>query len=41
MELFGKVEKTFVRGQLVYDNGQFAAKPVGQFLLKERVESKK
>jgi allantoinase len=41
MELFGKVEKTFVRGQLVYDNGNFAAKPVGQFLLKERVESKK
>ncbi|HEY9682168.1 MAG TPA: allantoinase AllB [Drouetiella sp.] len=41
MELFGKVEKTFVRGQLVYDNGNFAAKLVGQFLLKERVESKK
>lgn len=41
MELYGKVEKTFVRGQLVYDNGQFAEKPVGRFLLKERVESKK
>jgi len=40
MELFGKVEKTFVRGQLVYNNGQFASEPVGQFLLRERVESK-
>jgi allantoinase len=41
MQLFGLVEKTFVRGQLVYDNGQFMPTPVGQFLLKERVESKK
>jgi allantoinase len=41
MQLFGLVEKTFVRGNLVFDNGKFSAAPIGKFLLKERVESKK
>ncbi len=41
MQLFGLVEKTFVRGHLVFDNGKFSSAPIGKFLLKERVESKK
>lgn len=41
MKLMGKVEKTFVRGQIVFENGEFSSQPVGQLLLRERVESKK
>lgn len=32
MELFGKVEATFVRGQRVYDNGEFSAEPQGTLI---------
>lgn len=31
-ELTGKVKQTFVRGNLVYDNGNFVGQPVGQYL---------
>jgi len=34
--LRGKVEKTFLRGQIVYDGGEFA-KPKGRLLLRQRV----
>lgn len=30
----GKVVKTFLRGKMVYDQGQFSEKPLGHFLLK-------
>lgn len=41
MILMGRVEKTFVRGHIVFDNGEFSANAGGQLLLRERVESKK
>lgn len=37
MKVFGEVEKTFVRGHLVYDHGDFVHGPVGQPILKGRV----
>jgi allantoinase len=33
-ELFGVIEKTYVRGNKVYDCGNFNRQPTGEFLLK-------
>lgn len=41
LHLFGLVEKTFVRGNLVFDHGKLKGKTTGQFLLKKHAESKK
>jgi len=32
----GKVEKTFLRGQIVYDDGEFTSDPSGEILLREK-----
>jgi allantoinase len=34
--LRGVVEKTFVRGQMVYDGGEFYPSPLGRVILRER-----
>jgi allantoinase len=40
MQLMGKVEKTYVRGQVVFENDQLVNKTVGRMMLQQRVESK-
>lgn len=40
LKLMGQVEKTYVRGQIVFQNGQLENKTVGRMLLQQRVESK-
>jgi allantoinase len=40
MTLKGRIEKTFVRGMIVFENGQLANEQVGRMLLQQRVESK-
>ncbi|HEY9777540.1 MAG TPA: allantoinase AllB [Planktothrix sp.] len=40
-QLMGRIEKTFVRGNLVFNDGVVTPQPTGQMLLRERVESKK
>lgn len=34
-ELYGKVVATVVRGNVVYDDGEFSKEPLGQLLLKD------
>lgn len=41
MRLAGRVEKTFVRGKLVFDGGEFGSKAHGQILLRDRVEGRR
>jgi allantoinase len=41
MKLMGQVEKTFLRGQLIYEQGKHSKHPVGQTLMREHAESKK
>jgi len=40
LTLMGKIEKTYVRGQVVCENGQLSNKTVGRMLLQQRVEIK-
>lgn len=40
MTLMGKVEKTYVRGMVVFENGKLTNGQVGRMLLQQRVESK-
>lgn len=40
-QLFGAVEKTFVRGKLVYESGKFSSAPSGEQILRANVESKR
>ncbi|MDZ4835682.1 MAG: allantoinase AllB [Candidatus Melainabacteria bacterium] len=40
MQLMGKVERTYVRGQIVFQDGQLTNGTVGRMLLQQRVESK-
>lgn len=40
MQLMGKVERTYVRGQIVFKDGQLVNQTVGRMLLQQRVESK-
>jgi hypothetical protein len=41
MKLFGKVEKTIVRGQTVYEKGKLTGGMVGSMVLRKRVETKR
>lgn len=40
MQLMGKVERTYVRGQIVFQDGQLSNNTVGRMLLQQRVEIK-
>lgn len=40
-ELFGVVQQTYVRGEKVFDRGQFVAKPIGQQLLASFTKSRR
>jgi allantoinase len=40
MELLGRIERTYVRGKIVFDGGRHLDKPTGQFLLQAPVESR-
>jgi allantoinase len=34
-ELFGKVEKTFLKGKKIFENGEVVGEPIGKVLLKK------